>query len=174
NKTVVINLSTSQMSADIAEKYNCKCIRAKVGEPNVVKDMIKNNAIIGGEGNGGVIFSAINFARDSFVSLSLVLELLAERNQNVSEFVNSLSTYFMKKDKMPVGKNLDEMYSKLKTHFIDAKFNEEDGLHLSFPDKSWIHLRPSNTEPIIRLFGEAQSQNQIDSLFNEVKLTLGL
>jgi phosphomannomutase len=174
NKTVVINLSTSKMSSDIAEKYGSKCILSKVGEPNVVDEMIKNNAFIGGEGNGGVIYPAVNFVRDSFTSLSLVLELLAECKQTVSECVNSLPKYFMKKDKMPVGKNLEEMYSILKNHFKNAFINEEDGLHLSFTDKSWIHLRPSNTEPIIRLFGEAPSENQIESLFSEVKLTLGL
>jgi len=80
----------------------------------------------------------------------------------------------MKKDKMPVGKNLEEMYKKLKSHFKEVKIDEQDGLHLSFTDKSWIHLRPSNTEPIIRLFGEAPSENQIERLFSEVKLTLRL
>lgn len=174
NETVVINLSTSKMSSDIAEKYGCKCIRAKVGEPNVVEEMIKSNALIGGEGNGGVIYPAINFVRDSFTSLALVLELLAIRELTVSGLGNSLPLYFMKKDKMPTGQNLDIIYLKLKTHFKEALVNESDGLHLSFPDNSWIHLRPSNTEPIIRLFGEAKTEERINSLFQEVKLTSGL
>jgi len=173
-QTAVINLSTSQMSFDIAQKYECKCIRAKVGEPNVVEEMIKNNALIGGEGNGGVIYPLINFVRDSFVSLSLVLELLATRNLKVSELAGSLPLYFMKKDKISLEIDLAEVYKRLKSHFSEAFINEEDGLHMSFEDNSWIHLRPSNTEPIIRLFGEAKTKERVDSLFEEVKLTSGL
>ena len=174
NQNIVINLSTSRMSEDIAEKYNSKCFRAKVGEANVVEEMQKKNAIIGGEGNGGTIFPTINFCRDSFVSIALILELLAERNQTVTECINSLPKYFIKKDKMPANRDLNEMFTKLKEHFPDAKTNEEDGLYLSFPDKSWVHLRASNTEPIIRLIGEAATEERIVSLFNDIKLTLGL
>lgn len=172
--SIVINLSTSQMSADIAEKYGSPCYRTKIGEPNVVEGMIKYNAIIGGEGNGGVIYPTVNFVRDSFTTLSLVLELLAERNQTVSELIATLPKYFMKKDKWPISDNLDEMYKKLKEHFAAAKANEQDGLRLDLPDRSWFHLRPSNTEPIIKLFGEAKTEGQIESLFREVKLTLGI
>ncbi|MFA6273840.1 MAG: phosphoglucosamine mutase [Candidatus Paceibacterota bacterium] len=173
-ETIIINLSTSNISSDIAKKYKSNCIRTKVGEPNVVKGIIENNALIGGEGNGGIIYPTINFARDSFVSLSLILELLAERNLTVSECVNSLPKYFMKKDKWPISENLNEMYSKLKLYFNTAEINEKDGLHLNFTDNSWLHLRPSNTEPIVRLFGEAKTQERIDSLFQETKLTLGI
>lgn len=174
NQNIAINLSTSRMSEDIAEKYNSKCFRAKVGEANVVEEMQKKNAIIGGEGNGGTIYPTINFCRDSFVSIALILELLAERNQTVKECINSLPKYFIKKDKMPANRNLNEMFAKLKEHFSSAQTNEEDGLYLSFPDKSWVHLRASNTEPIIRLYGEAANEEHIESLFNEIKLTLGL
>jgi phosphomannomutase len=165
------------MSEDIAEKYKSTCVRSKVGEANVVEEMIKNNSVIGGEGNGGVIFPAINFARDSFAGIALILELLAERNLKVSECIKILPKYFMKKDKMLISENLsnlNNMYEKLKEHFPEAKTSEIDGLYLSFPDKSWIHLRPSNTEPIIRLFGEALEESRIEALFGEVKLTLGL
>lgn len=169
NETIVVNMSTSQMNADIAEKYGAKCIRSKVGEANVVGEMIKNNSIIGGEGGGGAIYPTMNFARDSFSTLALILELLAKRNLKVSELVDTLPQYFMKKDKVDVVGNLEEMYLKLKTHFPGAQANELDGLRLDFADKSWIHLRPSNTEPIIRLYGEAQSQEKIDNLFTEAK-----
>jgi phosphomannomutase len=172
-KTVVINLSTSQMDVDIAKKYGSNCIRTKVGEPNVVIGIIENNGFIGGEGNGGVIYPAINLARDSFVTLSLVLELLAERKQTVSECVATFPKYFIKKDKWSaIGKDLNEIYSKLKSHFKDAKTDEQDGLRLDLPNGSWLHLRPSNTEPIIRLFGEAKDEKSIEALFNEAKLTL--
>ena len=169
-KNIVINLSTSQMNADIAEKYGAKCIRTKVGEANVVEEMQKSNAIIGGEGGGGAIYPAINFARDSFTTLALILELLAVRNQNISEVVDTLPKYFMKKDKQNIaGKNLEEMYGKLKTHFGNTKINTLDGIRLDFPDQSWVHLRPSNTEPIIRLFGEAKTEQRINELFAEAK-----
>lgn len=173
NQTIVINLSTSQMNVDIAKKYSSKCIRSKIGEGYVVEKMLSNNAIIGGEGNGGVIYPTINTVRDSFTSLSLVLELLAERNQTVTECIATLPKYFIKKDKWPVvGKNLSEIYLKLKSHFKNIKIDEQDGLRLDFSDGSWLHLRPSNTEPIIRLFGETKDEQSIEALFNEAKLTL--
>ena len=170
---IVINLSTSQMSADIAKKYNSEYFRTKIGEGYVVEGILSHNAIIGGEGNGGVIYPKINTVRDSFTSLSLILELLAERKQTVNECIATLPKYFIKKDKWPAtGKNLDEIYSRLESHFKDAKTDKQDGLRLDFLNSSWIHLRPSNTEPIIRLFGEAKDEKSIESLFNEVKLTL--
>jgi len=173
-KPIVINLSTSQTGADIAKKYGSECYRSKIGEGYVVEEILKKKAIIGGEGNGGIIYPTINTARDSFTGIALVLELLAERKQTVSEIVATFPKYFIKKDKWPIGKNLEEIYIKLKNYFKDAKIDEQDGLRIDLPNKSWIHLRPSNTEPIIRLFGEAPTENQIESLFNEVKLTLGL
>jgi phosphomannomutase len=173
-KPIVINLSTSQMSAEIAKKYNSECFRTKIGEGYVVEGILNHNAIIGGEGNGGVIYPTINTVRDSFTTLSLILELLAERKQTVSECVSTLPKYFMKKDKWPINKNLNEIYLKLKSHFKDAKIDEQDGLRLDFSNSSWLHLRPSNTEPIIRLFGEAKDENSIEALFNEAKLTLNL
>ena len=172
-KAIVINLSTSQMSIDIAKKYGSECFRTKIGEGNVVEGILSHNAIIGGEGNGGVIYPTINTLRDSFTGLSLVLELLAERNQTVSQCITTLPKYFIKKDKWSIiGKNLNEIYSKLKLNFKDVKIDEQDGLHLNFPNSSWIHLRPSNTEPIIRLLGEAKNESSIEALFSDVMLTL--
>jgi len=172
-KTIVINLSTSHMSVDIAKKHGSKCLLAKVGEPNVVKEMLACDAIIGGEGNGGVIYPTINTVRDSFTGLSLILELLAERNQTVSQCVATLPKYFMKKEKWSIeGKNLKDIILRIKNHFKEAKTIEIDGIRLDFPDSSWLHLHPSNTEPIVRLFGEAKTQETIDALFNEAKLTL--
>ncbi len=172
-RAVVINLSTSQMCADIAKKYGSEYFRTKIGEGNVVEGILSHNAIVGGEGNGGIIYPTINTVRDSFTGLSLILELLAERKQTVSQCIATLPKYFIKKDKWPaVEKNLNETYLKLKSHFKDAKIDEQDGLRLDFTDSSWIHLRPSNTEPIIRLFGEAKNKNLIEALFNDVMLTL--
>lgn len=173
-KNVVINMSTSNVIEDIVKKYNGKCFRTKVGEANVLSGIIEHEAIIGGEGTSGVIYPTINMSRDSFVSLSLALELLAKRNQTVSQIVSTFPKYFMKRDKCLVGKNLDEIYAQLKSHFADGKANELDGLRLDFPDGSWIHLRPSITEPIIRLFGEAKTEGRVNALFTEAKLTSGL
>jgi phosphomannomutase len=169
NNKVVINMSTSQMNKDIAEKYGGVCIRTKVGEANVVAGMIESDAIIGGEGGGGIIYPTINMARDSFVSLALILELLAERNQTVGECITTLPKYEMLKDKVPIVGSLEEMYLKMKNHFTDCQRNELDGLRLDFSDSSWIHLRPSNTEPIVRLYGEAKTKEEIEKLFEEVK-----
>lgn len=171
-KPIVLNLSTSQMGADIAQKYNSICYRSIIGEGYVVDKILEKKAIIGGEGNGGIVYPTINTVRDSFTGIALVLELLSERNQTVSQIVNLMPKYFMKKDKWPMGRDLKEMYSSLKNHFSEASFDEQDGLRLDLPDSSWIHLRPSNTEPIIKLFGEAKSQDRIDELFKEVELTL--
>ena len=170
---VVINMSTSQMNKDIAEKYGGTCIRTKVGEANVVNGIIGNKAVIGGEGGGGIIYPSINMARDSFVSLAVILELLAERNQTVRECIETLPKYEVRKDKMPIEGDLQEKYSKMKDHFGDAELNELDGLRLDFSDSSWIHLRPSNTEPIIRMIGEAKTKERIDSLFEETKNIIG-
>ena len=169
---VVINLSTSSMVSDITKKYNGKCFRTKVGESNVLEEIAKQNAIIGGEGTSGVIYPTINTSRDGFVSLSLALELLAQRNQTVSECTASMPKYYMKRDKWPVNEDLNNMYFKLKSHFSNATTNELDGLRLDFPDGSWLHMRPSITEPIVRFFGEAKTQEGIDSLFAEAMLTL--
>ncbi|HAS80752.1 MAG: Phosphoglucosamine mutase [Candidatus Nomurabacteria bacterium GW2011_GWE1_32_28] len=172
-KPIVINLSTSQMGADIAKKYNSECFRSKIGEGYVVEKILSHNAIIGGEGNGGVIYPTINTVRDSFTSLSLILELLAERKQTVTECIATLPKYFIKKDKWPIaGKDLNDIYKKLKSHFNNAKIDEQDGLRLDLPDGSWIHLRPSNTEPIIRLFGESKDEKSINDIFKEVKKNL--
>lgn len=168
-KPVVINLSTSQRGADIAKKYGSPYFRTKIGEGFVVEGMLAHNAILSGEGNGGIIYPLINTARDSFVGLSLILELMAERNKSISTLMDELPKYIIKKDKWPLGTDLNQMYIKLKEHFKDATYDEQDGLRLDLPDSSWLHLRPSNTEPIIKLFGEAKSQERIDELFEEAK-----
>ncbi|MFA7285800.1 MAG: phosphoglucosamine mutase [Candidatus Paceibacterota bacterium] len=171
NQKIAINLSTSRMSLDIAEKYDSTCYMAKVGEPNVVREMIKNNTIIGGEGNGGVIYPTVNLARDSFVGIALILELLAMRDQKVSEVIATLPKHFMKKGKYPMTEALDNKINKLKERFSEAKSIEIDGVRLDFPDKAWLHLHPSNTEPIFRLYGEASTSERIEELFAQAELT---
>ena len=169
---IVINLSTSRMSIDVAKKYGSECFLAKVGEPNVVREIISHNAIIGGEGNGGVIFPAVNLARDSFMGIALILELLAKRNQTVSECIATFPKYFMKKGKWSLeGKNLKDIILKMKNQFGNAKTIEIDGIRLDFPSGAWLHLHPSNTEPIFRLYGEAKTEAEIEDLFKQAELT---
>lgn len=172
-RSIAVNLSTSKRTADIAKKYESECFLSKIGEGFVVDKMISQNAIIGGEGNGGIIYPTINTARDSFAGIALILELLSERNKTISELVNEIPQYIIKKDKWPVGGNLNEMYVKLKEKFTDAKIDEQDGIRFDFADNSWLHLRPSNTEPIIRLFGEAKTKERIEELFEEAKSICG-
>ena len=170
---MVVNLSTSAMNEEIARSHGGKCFYSKVGEGNVVDKILEKNAIIGGEGNGGVIYPKINTGRDGFVGIALILELLAERSQTVSEAIALLPKFHMIKEKWEIGdKNLDEIYKNLKKHYKTAITDEQDGLRLSFPNKSWIHLRPSNTEPIIRLFGEAKTELEIKALIEEARLIL--
>ncbi len=170
---IVVNMSTSRMSEDIAQSYNLNTYKSKVGEPNVVRKMEEQKAIIGGEGGGGVIYPKINTARDSLVGIALTLLLLAREDKTLSLIVSTLPKYFMKKDKWSIeGKDLKEIISKLKIRFADAKIDEQDGIRLDFANNSWIHLRASNTEPILRLFGEAKEENTIDALFEQAKLTL--
>lgn len=173
-RNIVINLSTSQMSADIAHKYGSKCFRSKIGEGYVVDKILEHDAIIGGEGNGGMIYPTINTVRDSFTSLSLILELLAERKKTITECINELPKYFMKKDKFPVMSDLETLYAKLKDKFPETIINKEDGIRFDWPDRSWVHVRPSNTEPIVRVFGESKDENRINTILKEVRLTLGL
>ncbi len=168
-KPIVLNLSTSQRGTDVAKKYGSETFRTKIGEGFVVDGMLAHNAIVGGEGNGGIIYPTINTVRDSFTGLALILELMAERNKTISELMHELPVYIIKKDKWPLGGDLNQMYIKLKKHFKDATYDEQDGLRLDLPDSSWLHLRPSNTEPIIKLFGEAKTQERIDELFEEAK-----
>lgn len=168
-KPAVVNLSTSQRGVDVAKKYGSEVFRTKIGEGFVVDGMMEHKAIIGGEGNGGIIYPTINTCRDSFTGIALILELMAERNKTISELISEIPQYIIKKDKWPVGGDLNIMYTKLKTMFPEAKTDEQDGVRFDFPDGAWLHLRPSNTEPIIKLFGEAKTQERIDSLFEEAK-----
>ncbi|MEK7140437.1 MAG: phosphoglucosamine mutase [Patescibacteria group bacterium] len=170
--SVVINLSTSKMSEDIARQYGREVIRTKVGEGNIVEKLVNVKGAIGGEGNGGVIYPKINTARDSLVGVGLILELMARENKTIGDIVASFPKYYMKKDKISVTEDLNLLYAKLKNNFSEAKTVELDGVYFNWPDSSWLHVRSSMTEPIIRIFGEAKTKDRINSLFEEVRLTL--
>ncbi|MGC8764499.1 MAG: phosphoglucosamine mutase [Brevinematia bacterium] len=170
---VVINLSTSMMSEEIAKSYGCKCYRTKVGEANVVEGIVRYKAIIGGEGNGGVIYPQINLARDSLTGIAIILEMLALNGKKISEEVSSLPKFFMKKDKISVSKNWKEIservYNYLCKDFSDISVI--DGLWANFKGnkKGWIHIRPSNTEPVIRIIGESEDEALLESVFLKIR-----
>jgi phosphomannomutase len=170
---IVVNLSTSRMIDDVAKLFNAKVIRSAVGEINVVKSMRENKAYIGGEGNGGVIFPSCHEGRDSLVGIAMILDLLANKKEKLSEIVDSLPKYNMTKDKFPRPENFDVEKLKLimEKDFPDTVFSTIDGLRMD-TDNGWTHIRPSNTEPIIRIITEAKTENDYQSLFSTAKKAL--
>lgn len=169
---VVINMSTSSMCEDLAQSYRRNIFRTKIGEANVVEKMEEIGAEIGGEGNGGVIFPTVHPCRDSITGMGLILELLAHEHEKLSKIVEKLPRYIMRKDKMPYQGNLEMLYWQIKNEFQEATINTLDGVRFDWADGSWIHIRPSNTEPIIRIIGEAKTKERIEYLFDKVRLTL--
>lgn len=155
---VVVNMSTSRINEDIARKHGCAFHRSAVGEANVVAKMREVGAIIGGEGNGGVIDPRVGWVRDPFVGMALVLSLLAEENKPLSEIVDGLPRYVILKDKYTLAaEKLPALYEALIRQHPEAVTNRIDGLRLDWPDR-WVHVRPSNTEPIVRVIAEAPEE----------------
>lgn len=165
----VINMSTSKMNDEVAKMFGQKIIKTKVGELNVVKKIIEIDAKIGGEGNGGVIYPKINTARDSLVGIGLILELMSRTNKKISEIVADIPKYTMQKDKIPFTDNLENIYKKLETYYTETEINNLDGLRFDFKDGTWLHIRPSNTEPIIRIYGESKNEENLKQKIEETK-----
>ena len=171
---VVSNLSSSRALRDIAEKHNVGYYAAAVGEVNVVTEMKRTNAIIGGEGNGGIIYPELHYGRDALVGIVLFLSLLAEKNCTVKQLRDSYPAYFMSKNKIQLTEaiNPKEILKKMEKKYTNEQISTIDGLKIDFAD-CWVHLRKSNTEPIIRIYTEAKSQNEADNLalrfINEIK-----
>jgi phosphomannomutase len=165
---VVINMSTSRVIEDIAKRFGRECFRSAVGEANVTKKMRATNALIGGEGNGGVIDPRVGFVRDPFIGMGLILNLMAETGKKLSELVAELPVYSIIKDKYVVGKDrLPELFRKLRARWPEAAANDIDGLRLDWKDR-WVHIRPSNTEPIVRVIAEAPEETEAHALCREV------
>jgi len=161
--TVVVNLSTSLVVEDAARAAGARVVRAPVGEANVARTIRDEGAVIGGEGNGGVILPALHIGRDAPLGVALILHLLATTGVTVSELVASAPRYTIVKAKGPRGPELAPLYDKLRARFDDAKTDERDGLRLSWPDR-WLHVRPSGTEPIVRLIAEAPTTADAEAL----------
>jgi len=165
-KTVVCNLSTSLVVEDAAREFGATVVRAPVGEAHVARKMIELKAVIGGEGNGGVMYPALHVGRDAPVAGALLLALLARERATVSELVGRAPRYTIVKAKVPRGARLEQVYEGLRKRFGDAKVDTQDGLRLAWPDR-WLHVRPSGTEPIIRLIAEAPTSADAQRLIEE-------
>lgn len=156
---IVLNMSTSRINEDIAAQHGCACYRSAVGEANVADKMLEVGAVLGGEGNGGVLDPRIGLVRDPFIAMGLVLNLMAETGRKLSELVAELPVYHIVKDKYTVPRDrLPELYGALTKRWPEAAVNRLDGLRLDWPDR-WLHVRASNTEPIIRVIAEAPQQS---------------
>lgn len=156
--TAAANLSTSRMIDDIARKAGGSVIRTAVGEANVASAMLEHDCIIGGEGNGGVIDLRVGPIRDSLVGIALVLQLMTETGKSISELVGEISGYYMSKEKFSAGQDqAQRILDSAKEIFAGAKLNEIDGCRFDFED-GWLHIRASNTEPVIRVIVEAKDQ----------------
>jgi phosphomannomutase len=163
---VVVNLTTSAAIDEIAASHGCEVYRAPVGEANVVERMRAVHAVIGGEGaNGGIIFPAVQYCRDSYLGMALLLDRMAETGQSLSELAASLPRYFRRMGKAPYrhGK-LGAMMQGLETAFPGARVDRTDGLKLIFDD-GWIHVRASNTEPLLRIAAEARTKARLEELY---------
>lgn len=152
------NLSTSRMIDDVAGAFGCQVLRTAVGEANVAEAMIANGCVIGGEGAGGVIDLRVGPVRDSLVAIAFTLALMAETGKTVSELVADIGGYYMHKEKFTADKaQADIIIEKAKQLFTDAQVNTIDGCRFDFHD-GWVHLRTSNTEPVMRLIAETESE----------------
>jgi phosphomannomutase len=165
---VVINMSTSRLVEDIARAAGVACHRSAVGEANVVDRMRAVGALIGGEGNGGVIDPRVGWVRDPFIGMGLILNLMAATGKRLSELVAELPTYTIVKDKYTVDRErLPALFAALRGRWPGVRVNEADGLRLDWDDR-WVHVRPSNTEPIVRVIAEAPAAEQARQLCGEV------
>jgi phosphomannomutase len=153
---VVINLSTSRVCEDLARRLGCPLVRTPVGEIHVVEGMLAANAVLGGEGNGGVIDPRVGYVRDSFVAMGLVLDLMAASGEPLSALVKGLPRYTMVKDQYPIGSSADvaALWDRIAAAYPEAGTDRRDGLRLEWDDR-WVHIRASNTEPIVRVIAEA-------------------
>jgi phosphomannomutase len=161
--TVVVNLSTSLVVEDAARAGGARLVRAPVGEANVARTIRDERALIGGEGNGGVMLPQLHIGRDAPLGVALILHLLAQTGVTLSRLVAESPRYTIVKAKAPRGSDLPPLYQRLRQRFSDAAADERDGLRLAWSDR-WLHVRPSGTEPIVRLIAEAPSRAEAEAL----------
>lgn len=170
---VVSNLSSSRALKDVAERNGCRYYASAVGEVNVIEIMKRHDALIGGEGNGGIILPELHYGRDALVGIALFLSHLVKSKKTCSQLRADYPNYFMSKQKLELTEetNVKAVFEAFSTQYKDEKINDIDGLKVDFAD-SWVHLRTSNTEPIMRIYTEAKTQAEADELADSVKKQL--
>ena len=165
SNNVTVNLSTTRAVDEVASKYNAKVFRSPVGEINVVKEMMKRKSIVGGEGSGGVVYPELHYGRDSIVGIALVLNEFADYNGKISNYKNSLPQYFISKSKIDEISDPDKVLKSIEIKYSENKNEKKiwtnDGLKIDF-ENFWVHMRKSNTEPIIRIITEAKSKKEAE------------
>ena len=168
--TTVSNLSSSRALRDVTERHGCTYTASAVGEVNVVTQMKRTGAVIGGEGNGGVIYPASHYGRDALVGVALFLSLLAHKGKKVSELKKEYPQYEIAKNKIQLTPdiNVDAILDAIKKKYANEKITTIAGVNIDFPDY-WVHLRKSNTEPIIRIYSEAKDMEQANAIAREIK-----
>ncbi|MDE5900072.1 MAG: phosphoglucosamine mutase [Muribaculaceae bacterium] len=171
--STVSNLSSSRALRDVTRRHGCDYSASAVGEVNVVTEMKRTGAIIGGEGNGGVIYPELHYGRDALVGVALFLTLMAKSGKKVSELKAGYPPYAIAKHKIELTPEIDvdAILEAVKQKFAGEEITDIDGVKIDFPDK-WVHLRKSNTEPIIRIYSEAATMEQADSLAEEIKAVI--
>jgi phosphomannomutase len=166
--SIVVNHSTTQSVEEIAAKYGAKVYRSAVGEINVVKKMQSIDAIIGGEGSGGVIYAPLHYGRDSLIGITLVLGLMRKLNKKISELKQSIPLNVMVKTKMSFTGDFAQLSEKIRLEYKDIEMNTEDGIKMIF-ENYWVQIRKSNTEPIIRIIAEAKTRKIAEDLIKNLE-----
>ena len=170
-RVVVANLSTSLVVEDAARSSGARLVRSPVGEAHVAQAMLREGAVIGGEGNGGVMLTDLHLGRDAPLGVALILQYLAAQQRPVSALVAAAPRYRIVKVKTKRGADLDRAYAALKERFPEAVADQQDGLRLGWADR-WVHLRPSGTEPVVRMIAEAPTQPEAEALIDACRSLL--
>ena len=170
----VSNMSSTRALKDVTVKHGGEYFPSAVGEVNVVNKMKAVNAVIGGEGNGGIIVPDLHYGRDALIGIALFLTHLANTKKTIKQLRNSYPDYFMSKNKITLEKNIDvkDVFEKIKTKYKAQPINTEDGLKIEF-DTDWVHLRTSNTEPIIRIYAESNFETTADNIARRLMQDIG-
>lgn len=171
---VVVNLSTSRAVGDVAERHGAQLLRAPIGEINVVGKMKEVGSPIGGEGNGGIILPALHYGRDALVGIALILQLLAERKEKLSQVMTLLPRYVIVKTKAPLDDIADvgSLRSRLEAELEGATVNDDDGLRFDLSG-GWVHIRKSGTEPVVRIIAEAGDEAAAQALIDRCRRAIG-
>ena len=167
---LVANLSSSRLLDDVASRHGTCCFRSRVGEANVVAVMKERGAVIGGEGNGGVIYPGVHYGRDAMTGMALILQMLADEDTTLEAKIESLPSYTIIKEKIPASGGLESAGDRLRKEFA-GRFETIDGIRIDMPE-GWVHLRLSNTEPVIRIIAEAASGEEAAALIERAKRSI--